>query len=115
MKQIKEFTANDKFISLLVYKYPLGNCGGITDTVKSIYIPFETGNHKFNEIDKDLIFVPEQRATNYFALKPLMQPTDLIGPMAGGNLAYSSDSRCQVVYHIHDRFETQQTYDGLSK
>lgn len=112
MKQIKEFSANDTFISVLVYKFPLGNCGGITDTVRDIYIPSATGNHKFSELDKSLIFLPEQRGTNYFALKPLMQPTDLVGPMAGGNLAYSSDSRCPVVYHIHDRYETQQQYDA---
>ena len=113
-KQIMEFKATDLFLPVLVYKFPLGNCGGITDTEKYVYIPCETGPYKFEEINPELIFIPEQRGANYFALKPLLQPIGLVGPMAGGNLAYCSDSRCPVVYHIHDRFETQQQYDILS-
>ena len=111
MKTIKEFNANDRFLSILVYKFPLGNCGGITDTEGTIYIPCETGNHKFNEIEnKELIFLPEQRGDHYFALKPLIQPEGMNGPMSGGNIAYSCDSRCKVTYHIHDRFETVEEY-----
>lgn len=115
MTQIKNFKPSDRFLSVMVYKFPLGNCGGITDTVKDIYIPCETGPNKFEEINPELIFIPEQRGTNYFAVKPLLQPNDKVGPMAGGNLAYSSDSRCPVVYHIHDRFETQDEYNALSR
>lgn len=113
---ILTFAPKSRFISILVYKFPLGNCGGITDTEKNIYIPSDNGNHTFEEIEnKDLIFIPEHRGRDYWALQPLMQPEGLIGPMAGGNLAYSSDSRCERVYHIHDRFETQELYDTLSR
>ena len=115
MKQIKKFKATDRFLSILVYKFPLGNCGGITDTVQSIYIPSERGNFQFSEIDKNLIFIPEKRGLTYFALIPLMQPTESVGPMSGGNIAYSSDSRCPHAYHIHDRFETQEAYNALSR
>ena len=69
---------------------------------------------KMSEEEKNLIFIPEQRGADYWALKPLFQPVGLVGPMAGGNLAYSSDSRCKYVFHIHDRFETQQTYNAMS-
>ena len=114
MKQIKQFKHDDRFLPISVYKFPLGNCGGITDKVKTIYIPTEKGNYKFHEIDPNLIFIPEQRGEHYFALKPLLQHEGMTGPMAGGNLAYSSDSRCEVVYHIHDRFETYEQYEQLS-
>lgn len=30
-KQIKNFNPTDRFLSLSVYKFPLGNCGGVTD------------------------------------------------------------------------------------
>jgi hypothetical protein len=116
MKQTVEFKPTDRFLSINVYKFPLGNCGGITDTLgkESIFIPCPDGPFTFGELEnrKDLIFIPEQRGADYWALKPLMQPSGLIGPMAGGNLAYSSDSRCKHVYHIHDRFETQACYDS---
>jgi hypothetical protein len=106
--QKPNFNPNDKFISISVYKFPLGNCGGITDHEKSVFIPSETGNYKFSDLEdkKHLIFYPEQRASDYWALKPLIQPEGMNGPMAGGNLAYCSDSRCKHVYHIHDRFES---------
>lgn len=113
MKQA--FKPTDRFLSLSVYKFPLGNCGGITDHLdkQSIWIPCEDGYMTYDRIeDKSTIFIPEQRGNEYWALKPLIQPAGMIGPMAGGNLAYSSDSRCKRVYHIHDRFETQAQYDA---
>lgn len=106
--QIQQFNPGARFLPLNVFQFPLGNCGGITDTIgrESIYIPCENGHVSFEDIqDKNRIFIPEKRGAEYWALKPLIQPTGMNGPMAGGNLAYSSDSRCKVVYHIHDRFE----------
>ena len=113
--QIKKFKPKDCFLSLSVYKFPLGNCGGITDNMgeKSIWIPCEDGYMTYDRIeDKSTIFIPEHRGGEYWALNPLVQPTGFVGPMCGGNLAYSSDSRCRRVYHIHDRFETQNQYDA---
>jgi hypothetical protein len=111
-----EFKDSDRFIIVSVYKFPLGDCGGITDQVKRIYIPSDRGNYRFDEIeDKKLVFYPQQRSAEYWALIPLEQPSGMVGPMAGGNLAYCSDSRCDRVYHIHDRFETQSQYNALTR
>lgn len=113
------FTPTTRFISILVYKFPLGNCGGVTDTAKSIYIPSEMGNYTFEELESTnqlhLIFTEEQRGVDYWALSPIIQPEGKLGPMSGGNIAYSSDSRCKRIYHIHDRFETQEEYNFLSR
>lgn len=118
MKTEKIFTAKDRFLPINVYQFALGNCGGITDTLttESIYIPCKDGHVLFEDIEnQDLIFIPEQRSPEYWALIQVNKPKGMLGPMAGGNLAYSSDSRCKHVYHIHDRFETQTEYDSLSK
>lgn len=115
MKTLRNFNENDTFLSLCVYQFPLGNCGGVTDNLgrESIYIPCETGPTRYKDIDrKDLIFLEEQRSADYWALVPNIQTEKAIGPMSGGNIAYSSDSRCRKVYHIHDRFETQAQYDS---
>lgn len=114
-KETLEFKPNDRFLTLNVYKFPLGDCGGITDFIgtKSIFIPCPDGYIDYQDIeDKNLIFIPEHMSGEYWALKPLVCPEGLVGPMLGGNLAYSSDSRCRRVYHIHDRFETQSRYDA---
>lgn len=119
MKTIAKFNPEDKFISILVYKFPLGNCGGITDTEKDIYIPSDEGNYTFKEIEgrneTHLIFIEEKRGPEYWALKPIVQPEGVLGPMSGGNIGYSSDARCKRMYHIHDRFETQEAYNTLSR
>lgn len=118
MKTQETFKASDRFLSLNVYQFPLGDCGGITDTIKreSIYIPCEKGNVSFDKIkNQDLIFTEEKRGEEYWCLKPVNRPNGMLGPMAGGNIAYSSDSRCKRIYHIHDRFESQEQYDSLSR
>lgn len=113
------FQPKDKFLSINVYKFPLGNCGGVTDHVQSIYIPCSEGPYTFENIESrnetHLIFIEEQRGENYFALKPITNEPGMLGPMSGGNLAYSSDSRCKKVYHIHDRFETPEQNRVLSR
>lgn len=110
-----QFDSTDRFLSINVYKFPLGNCGGISDLVQTIYIQSLEGNIHFDDIEnEDLIFLEEQRSEEYWALKPNTQPDGMVGPMSGGNLAYSSDSRCKRIYHIHDRFESQKTYNAMS-
>lgn len=118
MKTEELFNSDSRFLPLNVYQFPLGNCGGITDTLtkESIYIPCPDGHVTYEHINnKDLIFTVEQRGPEYWCIKQVNQPKGLVGPMFGGNLAYSSDSRCRKVYFIHDRFETQQQYDTLSR
>lgn len=116
-KQLKQFKDTDRFLPINVYQFPLGNCGGITDTLdkESIYIPCSEGFVSYADIErKELIFLEEQRSSDYWALKPNIQPIGMIGEMNGGNLATSSDSRCKHIYHIHDRFETYEQYETLS-
>lgn len=117
-KVLAHFVDTDRFLPINVYQFPLGNCGGITDnlTTENIYIPCQDGHVSYKDIkDKNLVFIPEQRGPEYWALKPNIQKEGLIGPMAGGNLAYSSDSRCKRIYHIHDRFETPEVNEILSR
>jgi hypothetical protein len=99
MKTIMNFNPKDKFISIDVYKFPLGNCGGITDVEKKVWIPCKNGPYIFEDIQRynetNLIFVEQQRSEDYWALIPVEQTEGMVGPMSGGNLAYSSDSRCR--------------------
>jgi len=103
-------------ISIDVYSSPYGDCtnGGISSKTKTLYIPCEDGPTKSTNVDRSHIMLEEHRGGEYWAIKPVDEPKGMVGPMAGGNLAYSSDSRVKRVYHIHDRFETQEMYDHLS-
>lgn len=102
---------------LNVYRTTLGDCtaNGVSSKFDTIYIPCEEGFMMSDKVNQEQILYPEKRGENYWCVKPLTTPANCVGPMAGGNLAYSSDSRIKHVYHIHDRFETQQTYDTLSR
>lgn len=104
-----------KLLSLNVFRWDLGDCSanGVSSRTKEIYIPCEEGPTNSEDIDPELIFIPEQRGPNYWALKPMTPgPSNAVGPMSGGNLAYSCDSRCKHVYHIHDRYESQACYNS---
>jgi len=63
-------------------------------------------------------------------LVPVRQPSGVVGPMMGGNYATTSDSRWSryvasqlgpefrfvaTCLPIHDRFETQEMYDALTR
>lgn len=112
------YPINFNVISLSVYKFPLGDCtnGGVSGgETKDVYVPCEFGPYTAFKVDQSLILFPEQRRQEYWALKPANTPDGMVGPMCGGNLAYSSDSRVRRVYHIHDRFETPQEYEALSR
>jgi hypothetical protein len=53
----------------------------------------------------------------YLHAEPVDQPQGLVGPMAGGTFIYSNDSRFPSDYPIalHDRWETEEQYDVLSR
>lgn len=89
--------------------------GGVSATNDHLYVAHPEGPSWASKVDQSLIMFPEHRMDDYWALYPAYRPDHLVGPMAGGNLAYSSDSRMRTVYHIHDRFETQGSYDILSQ
>lgn len=104
-------------IGLSIYKFPLGDCtnGGVSSIADRIYMPCEDGPIHASKVEQEWILFPEKRGQEYWALKPAYIPPNMVGPMSGGNLAYCSDSRVKRVYHIHDRFETQETYNALSR
>ena len=66
-----------------------------------------------------------QTVPGYWVLEPTIQPGDKVGPMAGGNYAiakYGTDAQAwsSLLGHVgaipvHDRFETQEQYDALSR
>lgn len=88
--------------------------GGASAKSNTVYIEHPQGFIDDGKVDPNLIFTIEKRGPNYVALT---QPAreGFCGPMAGGNLAYTCDSRgAGVVYHIHDRFETWESYERLS-
>lgn len=95
-----------RYIMLNIYRSQLGDCtnSGISSRTDHIYIEHPEGYIE-GDVDPQLIFYPEKRGEEYWAVKPINQPKNMNGPMDGGNLAYSHDSRCERVYHIHDRFE----------
>lgn len=55
----------------------------------------------------------------YLHAEPVDRPANAVGPMFGGAFIYSSDSRFNAVnpypIPLHDRFETQEEYDLLSR
>jgi len=104
-----------RFLTLDVFHSNYKGMGRTHDGMNTIYIPCEEGPVFYEDIDDDdKIFETERRSENYWAVTPIRKPSGTMGPMAGGNLAYSSDSRCKYVYHIHDRFETPEAYKTLS-
>jgi hypothetical protein len=80
------------------------NCSlnGISSKVNRLFIPSTRGNYKLEEVDRKLVFIPEHRGGEYWALKHI---DDNGRSTYGGCLVYSSDSRCERVYHLHDRYE----------
>jgi len=51
-----------------------------------------------------------------YVAEPLVQPEGMCGPMFGGHFIYTSDSRfpSDQPIHVHDRFETWETYNAMS-
>ena len=96
-----------------------GTNGGASAKANTIYIPHHEGYIEVSRVDPSLVFVPEKRGANYWALKPAFPRSEgdprTIGPMDGGNLATTCDSRGDgFIYHIHDRFDTPEDYRALS-
>lgn len=53
----------------------------------------------------------------YVHAEPLEKPPGMVGPMFGGNFVHTSDSRFPNSYPIpiHDRFETPDQYERMSR
>jgi hypothetical protein len=90
--------------------------GGVSAKNHTLYVPNPRGHFKVSEVDANLIFLPEHRGGNYHALVPYVEREGMCGPMAGGNLAATTDSRGGgMIYHVHDRFETWADYRAMSR
>jgi len=106
-----------KYLPVDVYRSPYGDCtnGGISGKVDRVYVACEDGIYDGDKLDPELCFTQEQRGANYGVLIPIVSKPDMVGPMAGGNLASTSDSRIAKTFKIHDRWESAELYDALSR
>lgn len=111
-----------------IYKDHLGDCtnGGISGGNATTLILVSTEDVSGIEFKMPEIFDGDETNSvkivpgnlpGYAKAVPVVKPKGMIGPMFGGNFIYSSDSRFPMKYPvpIHDRFETQEVYNALSK
>jgi len=106
-----------KLMPLSVYRDG-HNCtnGGVTAKNDTIYMVHPEGFLDAEKEDRALIFEEERRGENYMALIPFdKEREDMMGPTFGGNLAATSDSRVKYTYHVHDRYDTWEHYDRMSR
>lgn len=106
-----------KVMPIDVFRSPtMGDCtnGGISGKVDTLYLIHKQGFLNAEDFPREQVVIEEQRGPNYFAVKQVDERDRGIGPMDGGNLAYSCDSRIAKVYHVHDRYESVAEYERLS-
>lgn len=110
-----------KKIHVYVFRSDLGDCtmNGVSSKARSLDLHAE-GNP--DGAEDGLVVVTRMIAgREYVHAEPIRQPKGLVGPMAGGNFVYTSDSRysevtgVQYPISVHDRFETQEQYDALTR
>ena len=118
-----------KALSLSIYKNPIyDGCanGGWSDDHDELYVACPSGPFEV-EVDDPSLFVLRRGPLGSLRLEPNVQPEHMVGPMASGCYAATSDSRfgemCEELlghrWHgavaVHDRFETQREYEALSR
>jgi hypothetical protein len=66
---------------------------------------------------KEQVYHVVENVPGHFCLQMAFPPANGVGPMFSGNFAYTSDSRFPANYPlpIHDRYETAEEYDRLSR
>lgn len=102
----------------------IGNCSnhGISTKFKEVLIPHERG---YIEIDMDnppenlcKVVTRNICGREYKHIEPVVRPTG-VGWMSGGCICYSCDGRFRELSDyplcLHDRQETQEQYDRLSR
>ena len=115
-----------KTLPVQVYRCGFTDCtnGGISSIRHTLYLECDQGFHEVEDDDPRLIRIVERtlgwRDTPYLHVEqvsPSVTTLHKVGPMFGGNFVYTSDSRFPSDYPIpvHDRFETQEQYDQLSR
>lgn len=114
-----------KAIPFYVFKNPLGDCTnhGVSSKYETLFIVCPRGCWEIDELD-DRLMKPVKRhlfGRDVYHIEPYAAP-DHLGWMAGGNFGHSSDSRFSELFDgaygaisIHDRQETQEAYDLLTR
>ncbi len=116
-----------KALSINVYRTNMTDStnGGISSKYDTLLLICDEGyiNIDENNIPENAVRMVQRtflgREANY--IEPIARPEPKhIGWMAGGNIAYSSDSRFSELsgghpVNIHDRQETQEIYDLLTR
>ena len=114
-----------KALNILIYKFPLGDCTnrGISSKFNDLLLTCDKAGGK----DIDEKNPPEnlcKLVTRNIAgkeykyiepVKPVKKGN--VGYCSGGNIAYSNDARFPSDYplSIHDRQDTQEQYDALTR
>jgi hypothetical protein len=123
-----------KGVSVSIYRSDLGDCTnrGITSPARSqdkIFVVFdeavEQGNWDLVACKDNPKFVCLKIVRRniggglYLHIEPMFDRGSGVGPMAGGNFVFTSDSRFRRVSQyplpVHDRWETQEQFDILSR
>jgi len=115
---MKGFTAD-------IFKHEGRSCAGgsgisdLTDSVTIIDPRIPAMYEPTPEAPGVRIKVKNVFGTDYIYAVPLEKPEGMTGPMMGGSFIYCCDSRFRELSKypipLHDRFETQETYDLLSR
>jgi hypothetical protein len=111
-----------KALPIYVYKNNLGDCtnNGISSKFETLLLIHEEGFIDVNENTENLVKVVTRNlfGGEYKHIEPFKKATK-VGYMMGGNYASTSDSRFSKISKyplaIHDRQETQEEYDSLSR
>jgi len=114
-------TAKRRGLRLEIYTPSYGNCsnGGVSSKCKSVTLVGPNVPEIFEESeDAPAVEIKVgHRGHRYVALVNEKKP-NAIGPMNGGCLVWSSDSRISEIMghpmNFHDRYETQKEYDMYS-
>ena len=112
-----------KALRLSIYKdNGIGTCsnGGISEKYNDILLLCDEGYIDVNGDEENLCEIGSISFggnTHYF-VRPVAKPNG-IGWMAGGSLVYTCDSRFRRMSEyplcLHDRCESQEQYDALSR
>ena len=116
-----------KGIGVDIYKAGRGSCsnGGISAANnQAVLLGIKDGYIDPAEESGPFVVIVRRRISDYAMPcdtkgRPLVKP-GMIGPMFGGTFIYSSDSRFREhcgshAVALHDRWETQEQYDVLSR
>lgn len=111
---------------MLVFVYRHGSdctAGGITSKLDQMVLVGPGIEGPFEVKDDEPYLELQRKNVNgeylYAVPRNVGDKRSLVGPMFGGNFVYSSDSRfrkvCAYPLPVHDRWETQQCYESMSR